>query len=264
MFRFRFLLFITLLFLSACSYKESITYPEIPSGELLTELDTPKNRFDTMLEKSISMPSFLMEGSLRLGQEGETNRVNFLLWGNEFYPYRLDISLAGSTIFQIYEDQKGVLLYIKKSNTVYYYKDIQSAFEVSQIEIPFNLKDILALAQGNFSQGFENIEYVSSSYDNVNDTYSYNIPFSQKSKNLFYGTWTLDKFARPVSWAQKEWFVEFEYDEETFSDRAPHKIAGQNLKNELFTLFIRERSQPKYYSPSDLEFKLPADVKTVY
>ncbi len=263
----KYIALVFLLFLSACTAKvpqPTETAPFAIEATQVNEEELARERFDAMINESVKAYPFIMQGSVRLGEEGKTYRASYLMWGNESFPYRLELSIASSPLFQAYEDSKGVLLYIPRDNVVHYYNSLQRAFEAFQIAFPFNAEDIVALTQGNFAHGFKDIDYVSSVYNAKENRVSYTIPFSQKSSNLFYGTWVLDKFARPLSWAQKDWFLEFEYDEENSMDRSPSKISGINLSNQIFTLFIKELSKTDSYSLEKMQLDLPKDVKALY
>ncbi len=264
-----------LFFLSACSKQVSPTIEGLSPEEAQeneTYVDSAEDRWNAMLINIPNAYPFLMEGSLRVGDEDRTQRVNYLLWGNPHKPYRLDLTVASRNAFQAYQDENGVILYIPSKNIAYHYNELKSALDVMQIELPFGLTEVIAFAQGRTAYGLRNLSYTTATYNEENNSYTYVIPFSQKENNALYGTWVIDEFARPILWVGSEWTITFEYEKnktnkdtgETIITQKPNKISGASIDSKVFILFIRENELKSLYDKSELKLELPHDVRAVY
>ncbi len=247
------LLILIVLFISACA-KRSVT-PEIPP---VTENDIPI-RWIQLKTDSLEKTPFLLDGSIRAGKEGNTQRAGFIMWGNEERPLRLDVSAAGIVQAQILEEDKQVSIYIPKEENVYLKSDTTSAFRSFGIKFPLSLEEIANFALGHFPISQESVMYIDATISNQEENIiTYVIPFSQKNKYSYYGSWSLDAYARPIMWEQGAWTVEFFYDE---NERKPNKISGKNTDSTLFTLFIGENKTVETYESTELELKMPTNTQ---
>ncbi len=250
------LLILMFLFISACAKKPDA--PEIPP---VTENDIPI-RWIQLKTDSLEKTPFLIDGSIRAGKEGDTQRANFIMWGNEELPLRLDITAAGSVQAQILEERDQVSIYIPDEENVYLKSDTTSAFRSFGIMFPLSLDEIANFALGRFPIAQESVMYLDAHISNQEDNIiTYVIPFSQKNKYTYYGSWSLDAYARPVLWEQGQWIIEFFYDE---NSRKPNKVSGKSTDSTLFTLFISTNNSVDTYESVELELKMPTNTQVKF
>ncbi len=249
----KYLFLLSLFFISACAKTSLVPPTDLPLSD-----EQARARWEQMISQTPSAAPFLVDGSARVGIEGETQRVNFLSWGYEELPIRLDLLYIHTVLFQAYQDRNGIVLYLPTEDRVFYYNTFAEAFETFNVTLPFGLDTLMALTQGRFPIANSSINYTSAGFNPEENLYIYSIPYSQSGDNSFYGTWTLDELARPVLWEYQDWEIEFSYEENSLK---PDKIDGMSTNSQIFTLFIGDNTNPTSFADDNLMFVIPTHLQ---
>ncbi len=269
---------LTSLFLSACADKE-ITPPTAVDIISLTAQQAQEH-WDMHIKSTPPLTPFKAEGSLRFGEEGNTNRVTYVLWGNESNPIRLDILSPFGPLAHIYEGKNpnninldDVQFFIPSENTMLTHQNTIVALNVLGIDIPFNLLTLRKIFQGTFPLS-ENGMYFTNAYMYSNsNNYIYDVHYNLSSmfngasvqldesvENPFMGTWTLDENAKPILFSTQGWEITFAYKDMATN---PYKISGMHENGNVFTIFVNSISVEPSYNEERFKLNIPADARII-
>ena len=94
---------------------------------------------------------YRLGGSLRYGSQGDTRRVETLLWSNGYLPIRLDVMAGiGALVARIQETQDSFTAYAPNENKAIVHKGPQRVQLNFGRPVPFSLRDFSSLMRGRF------------------------------------------------------------------------------------------------------------------
>ena len=94
---------------------------------------------------------YRLSGSLRYGSQGDTRRVETLLWSNGYLPIRLDVMAGiGALVARIQETQDSFTAYAPNENKAIVHKGPQRVQLNFGRPVPFSLRDFSSLMRGRF------------------------------------------------------------------------------------------------------------------
>ena len=92
---------------------------------------------------------YRLGGSLRYGSQGDTRRVETLLWSNGYLPIRLDVMAGiGALVARIQETQDSFTAYAPNENKAIVHKGPQRVQLNFGRPVPFSLRDFSSLMRG--------------------------------------------------------------------------------------------------------------------
>lgn len=98
---------------------------------------------------------YRLSGSLRYGSQGDTRRVETLLWSNGYLPIRLDVMAGiGALVARIQETQDSFTAYAPNENKAIVHKGPQRVQLNFGRPVPFSLRDFSSLMRGRFHEVF--------------------------------------------------------------------------------------------------------------
>ena len=257
----RLFFYFTLLFL-LCSCTKQVQ--DIPTGNVDAVW---KNYLSSSL---VPMTPFRTEVSLRFGTDGNTNRVNALLWGNSSNKLRLDIMTSiGTSVAKIYEDNREFILFIPQEEKVYIHKGSQKPLFNLGIPLPLRLTHLTYILQGQYANVF-GVERSSNALpahssnilkENLKDipldAIAYTLP-----DNTFQGTLILNSSGNPIYWQDNNkdgWFI-FIY----YKDHAtmPYKLYIKHIgtKNTARLIIKKHISNLDLFTAKQIQLIYPQDT----
>ncbi len=220
-----------------------------------------------------SLGSFRNSLSLRYGEEGKTQRVNALLWGNNAREIRLDANAGvGITVAKIYEGPSTFMVYAPQENTAYYHEGKQKPLFSVGVPMPLGLSHLTRLLEGQYSQvlGQKHIGTVTPPSADAS-LLAKDIPKGAMQYTLsegpFQGTLVLNTDGLPLYWREavansQGWSILFSYRD---GDTKPYRLRirhGATGKQAL--LLVKERSlQDTPFTDVQMRLTLPEDVRVL-
>ncbi len=250
-----FIFLLSFFLLSSCAPKMP-TQVEINPIDNASIYEDAAKRWDTMKEYTFTISPMLVEGSLRFGYEGKTQRANFILWTNDASVARIDISAGFTTYANIYADvsmYNHLSIYLPTENTLLASNnvDYKNGFKVLDIDFPVSIHTLIDFIQGNFSY------YFNDTYQKVFEEVGQNIFTYQvnvQSNNEFI---SLDENARLIKWTFYDWLLEFTYKD----SHKPSKIYAKNNNGNSLTIYITNIQEKSLYPQSSFDIKLGDGIK---
>ena len=136
---------------------------------------------------------------MRFGKEGDTRRVEALVWGNGASAIRLDVLAGvGATVAMIAQDGQTFLMYAPMQKKAFFHQGPDSPLFKIGVPLPFDLRRLEALLQGRWQEVFGR-EYLRA--DAVSAGTAYDL-----SQGIG-GRLVLTKDALPASWESEDWTV---------------------------------------------------------
>jgi hypothetical protein len=223
------------------------------------------DRFVTLSDRAENTSSpFRLGATLYYSGREDSQRESVYFWGNNEkdapYPLRLDILMGpGSVIATTREDERGLFIYVPREETVYYAAN--NGLLAFGVPLPFQLKDLAALATGKFARVFapEDGETPAAFMGDGG-----NLVYMTDSAPLA-GYVTLSENGLPTAWedgTENGWRLTVEYWPDS-TRRTPRKLhiehAGE--KREA-TLITRELTFPKaVFTAEQLKLGIPQNTR---
>ncbi len=209
---------------------------------------------------------FRTQLSLRYGFEGDTDRVQALLWGNTAKKLRLDITAGvGITVAKIYEDEKIFTLYVPNEETAYVHEGAQKPLFNVGVPMPLGLHHLTLILQGHYASVFglnHSNTPLAPKDTTIPQEFLADLPEDAVAYHVndgdFAGTLVLNSLGLPVFWqeeASKGWAMSLWYKDNT---TLPYKIDIKHIRSERkAVLIIKERA-------SDLDLFTSTQMRLIY
>lgn len=238
----KFFLLLLSLGLAACSRHPATTLPETEAApwEKMIALSTQPER-----------PS-RVQFSLRFGQEGNTRRVNCVLWSNDHDDVRLDVTAGvGATVARIKDRPGNFLLVAPTEKKAYEHNGPNRPLLRIGSPLPFNLSQLDQLLNGYYGKvyGHAYAAVQSSSPDAV--IYKLDEPAE--------GTLEVGTNGLPIQWKTSAWKLQFRYEnEQPYPDGLRLTGAGNRLAN----LLVKKREYPdQNFSPAQMALETEKGIQ---
>ena len=179
---------------------------------------------------------YRLSGSLRYGSQGDTRRVETLLWSNGYLPIRLDVMAGiGALVARIQETQDSFTAYAPNENKAIVHKGPQRVQLNFGRPVPFSLRDFSSLMRGRFHEVFGAAEGLN-------------------PRALL----ELRPDGLPVRWsAEKGWVMDITYDDG--NPPLPYKFKLTHPDGYSAILLVKDRQKPNAaFRDDQLALELPA------
>ena len=231
----------------------------IPEGQVAPEA-TAKALWSSFeaysAERGTEQGPYVLKGSLRYGDEGDTRRVSLLLWSNGGLPIRLDV-LAGvnTTAARLLEDVHRFVAYAPSESKAIVHNGYQRVQLNFGKPVPFALRDFTALMRGRFLEVFGPARGINPRL-RADGGVAYTL-----TDGFLEGVLTLNSAGLPVQWDEpgEGWSMTIGYDDE--SPLRPYKFRLTRTGGYSALLLVKDREQPQNsFSAGQLGLTLPADT----
>ncbi len=194
---------------------------------------------------------YRLQARLIYTHTGKKYRSKVLIWGNGFFPLRLDILAGiGTVVAQIQEDYTTTIVYTPSEKEAIIYNS-DNYFSFGMDSVPFRLYEILALVWGQYDRVFGNVKgkplYVTPNGDIV----------YALSGGCIGGELTLSSEGLPIKWMDSTlgWSFELSYIK---TEDLPDSLSliGDRGSKLVFTIQSRDKVKDAFTKQS-LELHLP-------
>lgn len=234
-----------LMLLAACGRQAGI--PEIEQAGESEKIWQAYLDYDSRLDHP-----YKIKMSLRFGKPGDTRRITGLLWGNTPALARLDIMAGiGSVIAQISSSPESLRLYMPLEKKEYYYDGSGNPLLKAGLPIPFDIRQLVSLLNGNYTAVFGK----KTSGKPRADSSGLEVELVGKLR----GQLRLNELGQPVDWRQGGggWQAKFGYD----NSLKPVRVELTYPEGPACLLLIKEREEPtQAYPPAQLKLAIPPDI----
>ena len=196
---------------------------------------------------------YRLSGSLRYGSQGDTRRVETLLWSNGYLPIRLDVMAGiGALVARIQETQDSFTAYAPNENKAIVHKGPRRVQLNFGRPVPFSLRDFSSLMLGLFQAVFGAAEGL-----NPRALPNGDIAFTL-SGGILPGMLELRPDGLPVRWsAEKGWVMDITYDDG--NPPLPYKFKLTHPDGYSAILLVKDRQKPNAaFRDDQLALELPA------
>ncbi|MBR6468231.1 MAG: hypothetical protein IKT16_08750 [Desulfovibrio sp.] len=171
--------------------------------------------------------------SMRFGKEGDTRRVEALVWGNGASAIRLDVLAGvGATVAMIAQDGETFLMYAPMQRKAFFHQGPDSPLFKIGVPLPFDLRRLESLLQGRWQEVFGR-EYLRA--DAVPAGTAYDL-----SQGIG-GRLVLTTDALPASWTSEDWTIAFELDGQGLAKR----LDLASRRGDKGIVLLKEREAPQ-------------------
>ncbi len=270
--------FLILLVLLLCACGKTVP-PVAPPAPEPVEKTTPKKEpkktsgeiFWEKYLQSYDIPTqpFRTQLTLRYGREGETDRVNGLLWGNDEKEMRLDLSAGvGVTGAKIYDGPRQFVVFMPQKKRAYRYVGTEKPLFSVGVPMPLGLAHLSLLISGHNAKVFGEIyaENIPLKQANISKDILADLPKNAEAYILgnaaFAGTLVLDAKGLPHYWQAEDndgWNMEFNYKNK---QKLPFRIIiTHGATKQKALLLIKEREKDvKTFTGVKLKLILPRNT----
>lgn len=200
-----------------------------------------------------------MRASLRFGKEGDSRRVTLLLWQNapvseSLNPVRLDVQAGmGTSVAKALLDDKHFLLYAPHETRAWRYDGSeQILFLHNSFPIPLTLRDLAALASGDFTDFFNAPPSPSAARRTRTGSFIFGLSAGKRG-----GEVELSPEGRLLRWTNhdKSRTLEFGYDANA---ARPERVESRDADGNRAVLLVKEYTRPGTpYTPEQMDLKIP-------
>jgi outer membrane biogenesis lipoprotein LolB len=195
--------------------------------------------------------------ALRFGGNDDGRRIVVLLWKNADGPIRLDARAGiGADVAKIRQDDARFLAYSTQEKRAYHHDGPGQALLAYGLPMPFGLRDLSALLDGDFGAVFGPVPP-----DGARGTRKNGLLFALPEPDPG-GVLELDRQGMPVAWEEDGggWILRFSYDGSE-SPPLPKRIEARHPNGKYAVLLVKERERPERpFSAEQLELRLPPET----
>ena len=184
--------------------------------------------------------------SMRFGKEGDTRRVEALIWGNGASAIRLDVLAGvGATVAQIAQDGDTFLMHAPLQRKAFFHQGQDSPLFKIGVPLPFDLMRLEALLQGRWQEVFGR-EYIRA--DAVQNGTAYDLAEGIGGRLVLSGD------ALPATWENGDWTIAFELDGQGLARR----LDLASRRGDKGIVLVKEREAPQApFARSQTALELP-------
>lgn len=196
-----------------------------------------------------------LNGSLRYGSQGDTRRVETLLWSNGCLPIHLDIMAGiGALAVRTQETQDGFTVYAPNENKAVVHKGSRRVQLNFDRLVPFSLRDFSSFMRSRFHEAFGTVEGL-----NPRTLPNGDIAFTL-SGGILPGMLKLRPGGLPVRWsAEKGWIMDITYDDGNLP--LPYKFKLTHPDGYSAILLVKDHQKfNAAFRDDQLALELPADT----
>jgi hypothetical protein len=195
--------------------------------------------------------------SLRFGGNDDGRRIVVLLWKNADGPIRLDARAGiGADVAKIRQDDARFLAYSTQEKRAYQHDGPGRALLAYGLPMPFGLRDLSALLDGDFDAVFGPVP-PDDAIGTRKDGPAFALPKPGPG-----GVLELDRRGMPVKWEEDNagWTLRFSY-EENGDPPLPKRVEARHPSGRYAVLLVKEREHPEQpFTAEQLELRLPPDT----
>lgn len=189
--------------------------------------------------------------SLRFGTEGNTRRVNALLWSNDNEAVRLDVSAGiGVTMAKVLDEPGNFIMVVPQENKAYIHNGKQRPLLRIGAPLPFDLSQLAHILAGQYTAAF-GIEPENSENTAPSATYQLANPPG--------GSLKIDQDGLPAAWNTASWKLSLFYRND---EKMPSELRLTGLDGKIAVLLVKSREFSKdRFKDDQMSLEIPAGMR---